>query len=246
MAVHDFGNTTESSLDLVEAAFLTLADSSAGVGVNGADVPGMADRWFGLRELRVELARPQTSVATRQAVWAFLLRSREVDAWKVAAVGMAMPALRHIAASLAPAYRGDIADLDAEVLTGFVDVLSGLPVGARGIPARLVFGAFRAGLVEVVSYRKPGMDIPVLDAVPRWPWLDARWLLAQATERAVISPVDARLLVANRVRGVALAELSARGRTPGEELAVRRRRAERDLVAAVAAGRVGPGMGEGR
>ncbi|WP_243657724.1 hypothetical protein [Parafrankia sp. BMG5.11] len=233
-------------MDRVESAFLTLTESPGGLGVNGADVPGMADRWFGLRELRVELARPQTSVATRQAVWAFLLALREVDAWKVAAVGMAMPALRHIAASLAPAYRGDIADLDAEVLTGFIDVLSGLPAGARGIPMRLVFGAFRGGLVEAASYRRRGVEVPVVDAVPRWPWLDARWLLAQASERAVISPVDARLLVANRVRGVALAELSARGRTPGEELAVRRRRAERDLVAAVAAGRVGPGTGEGR
>ncbi|WP_241831832.1 hypothetical protein [Parafrankia soli] len=233
-------------MDLAEAAFLTLAESCAALGVNGADVPGMADRWFGLRELRVELMRPQMSVATRNAVWAFLLRSRKVDAWKVAAVGMAMPALRHIAATLAPAYRGDIADLDAEVLTGYVDVLAGLPAGAQGIPVRLVFGAFRSGLVEVASYRRRGVEVPVLDAVPRWPWLDVRWLLAQASERAVISPVDARLLLVNRVRGVALAEVSARGGTPGEELAVRRRRAERDLVAAVVAGRVGLGTGGGQ
>ncbi|WP_347176864.1 hypothetical protein [Parafrankia sp. EAN1pec] len=233
-------------MDRVESTFLALTESPGGLGVNGADFPGLVDRWFGLRELRVEVTRPQTPLATRNAVWAFLLRSREVDAWKVAAAGMAMPALRHIAATLAPAYRGDIADLDAEVLTGFIDVFAGLPVGARGIPARLVFGGYRAGLVEVASYRRPGMELPVLGAVPPWPWLDARWLLAQATERAVISPVDARLLAANRLRGVALAELSARGRTPGEELAVRRRRAERDLVAAVAARRVGPGTGGGR
>ncbi|MCK9903615.1 hypothetical protein MXD63_26630 [Frankia sp. Cpl3] len=243
--LYESENTAESSLDRVEASFLTLTESPGGLGVNGADFPGLADRWFGLRELRVEVTRPQTSVATRQAVWAFLLRSREVDAWKVAAVGMAMPALRHIAATLAPAYRGDVADLDAEVLTGFVEVFAGLPADAGGIPARLVFGGYRAGLAETESYRRPGTDLPVVEAVPPWPWLDARWLLAQATEREVISSEDARLLVVNRLRGVALAELSSR-RFPGEELAVRRRRAERGLAAAVAVGDLGPGTGGGR
>lgn len=246
MAVHDIGNTAESSLDRVEASFLTLTESPGGLGVNGADFPGLADRWFGLRELRVEVTRPQTPLATRQAVWAFLLAAREVDAWKVAAAGMAMPALRHISATLAPVYRGEVADLDAEVLTGFIEVFAGLPVGARGIPGRLVFGGYRAGLVEVAAYRRPGMDLPVLGALPPRPWLDARWLLAQATEREVISPGDARLLQVNRLQGVTLAALSARSCIPGEELAVRRGAAERELAAAVAAGELGPGTDGGR
>ncbi|KPM51137.1 hypothetical protein ACG83_37655, partial [Frankia sp. R43] len=137
MAVHDFEDTTGSALDLVETSFLSLTESPGGLGVNGADFPGLADRWFGLRELRVEMTRPQASWATRNAVWVFLLAARDVDAWKVAAVGMAMPALRHIAATLAPVYRGEAADLDAEVLTGFIDVYAGLPAGTRGIPGRL-------------------------------------------------------------------------------------------------------------
>ncbi|WP_018640750.1 hypothetical protein [Parafrankia elaeagni] len=242
MAVHDFENTAGSSLDLVEAAFLRLADSPGSLGVNGADVPGLADRWIGLRELRVELARPQTPVATRQAVWAFLLRSREVDAWKVAAVGMAMPALRHIASTLAPAYLGEPVDLDAEILLGFLDVFVDLSETAGGIASRLVFGAYQAGLAEAESSPRPGADVAVVNAVPPRPWLDARWLLAQATEREVISPGDARLLAENRLRGVALADLSSR-ECPGEELALRRRRAEEDLTAAVVTGEIGPGAG---
>ncbi|WP_131802304.1 hypothetical protein [Parafrankia soli] len=122
---------------------------------------------------------------------------------------MATPVLRHSAAALAPVYRGDITDLDEEALPGFIDVFAGLPVGARGITARLVLGGRRAGLAQAASYRSSGMDLPVLAVLPPWPWMEAQRLLAQATGREVISPRGARLLQVNRLQGVAPARLSA-------------------------------------
>lgn len=211
--LHDSDNAAESSLDRSEI-FLTLLESPGGLGVNGADVPRQADRWFSLRELRMKVTGPQTPLAARPAVRAFLPRPRESDAWNAAAVGMAMLVLRHSAAALAPAYRGDIADLDEEALPGFIDVFVGLPAGVRGIAARVVLGGHRAGLAQATSYGSSAMDLPVLAVLTPWPWMEAQRLLAQATGREVTIPEDARRLQVNRLQGVKLAQPSASAPSP--------------------------------
>ncbi|TCJ34571.1 hypothetical protein [Parafrankia sp. BMG5.11] len=122
---------------------------------------------------------------------------------------MATLVLRHRAAALAPVYRGDIADLDAEALPGFIDVFVGLPAGVRGVGALLVLGGHRAGLVQAASYRSSAMDLPVLAVLTPWPWMEAQRLLAQATGREATIPEDAHLLQVNRLQGVKLAQPSA-------------------------------------
>lgn len=208
IVLRDSDNAAESSLNRSEI-FLTLMESPGGLGVNGADVPRQADRWFSLRELRMEVTGPQTPLAARHAVRASLPRPRESDTWNAAAVRMATLVLRHRAAALAPVYRGDIADLDAEALPGFIDVFVGLPAGVRGVGALLVLGGHRAGLVQAASYRSSAMDLPVLAVLTPWPWMEAQRLLAQATGREATIPEDAHLLQVNRLQGVKLAQPSA-------------------------------------
>src|SRR5205085_2367195 len=67
-------------------------------------------------------------------------RARAGDpAWTVGLAGIAMPGLRRAAGSLAAAYRGDPADLQSEVLTGFLaavraldlDDLESVPLASR-------------------------------------------------------------------------------------------------------------------
>ncbi|WP_152991649.1 hypothetical protein [Frankia sp. R43] len=119
-------NAPESSLDRPEIV-LALTESPGGSGVNGADTPTWADRWFGPRETRAEVTGPRTSLAARRATGEFLPRSWEPNPCKAEAVGMVMPALCHSAATPAPSCRGEIADLDEEIPTGFNDVLASLP-----------------------------------------------------------------------------------------------------------------------
>ena len=76
-----------------------------------------------LPRLRAWLLTHRTAYAARDAVWRDLVTRARGDGpeWMIATVGMAMPALVRFAGSLARGYRGDPDDLDAEILTGFLD-----------------------------------------------------------------------------------------------------------------------------
>src|SRR5439155_15902321 len=102
------------ALDAADAAFRLLAAGPRPLGLHASRLaPGLPDRLVPVTELRVLLLHPATGPAARNAVWAELVRrARAGDpAWTVALAGIAMPGLRRAVASLAPAYRGDPADL---------------------------------------------------------------------------------------------------------------------------------------
>ncbi|CUU54963.1 hypothetical protein Ga0074812_10443 [Parafrankia irregularis] len=124
--LRDTDNAPASSLDRPEIV-LALTESQGGSGVNGADTPTRADRWFGPRETRAEVTGPRTLLAARSATGEFLPRSWEPNACKAEEVGMVIPALCHSAATPAPSCRGDIADLGEEIPIGFSDVFASLP-----------------------------------------------------------------------------------------------------------------------
>ena len=91
-----------------------------------------------LDELRVLLLHPAIGA-----------RARTGDpAWVIGLTGIALPGLRRAVASLASAYRGDPADLQTEVLTGFLAALRGLALDdLEFVPlaSRLCWAASRAG-----------------------------------------------------------------------------------------------------
>ena len=118
-----------------------------------------------LDELRVLLLHPATSAGARNAVWAELVRrARAGDpAWTVGLAGIAMPGLRRAAGSLAAAYRGDPADLQAEILTGFLAAvraldLDDLEAGAAGVPA--VLGGLAGRAAARLRRRRLGRPPP--------------------------------------------------------------------------------------
>ncbi|WP_131766140.1 hypothetical protein [Candidatus Protofrankia californiensis] len=232
-----------SALDTAEAAFYTLTAAPDGLSVDGTVIhPGLPQRPIGLRELRVLLAHPATSAAARHAVWAYLVGRREEPAWQVGAVGIAMPVLRRTAGRLAAGYPGDPADLDAEVLTGFLVGLRRVSPAAPRLGVRLAWAAYRAGVDEArrhsVALPGGGSGLPVAAAMPPAPWGAPRGVLAQAVAAGVLSAADAALIEVSRLDGVPLAELSTVS-GPGEELAVRLGRAETRLAQAIVTGRVG-------
>ncbi|HCU97204.1 MAG TPA: hypothetical protein DHU96_32635 [Actinobacteria bacterium] len=111
------------ALDAADAAFRLLTTGPRPLAVHASHLAaGLPDRPVPLDELRVLLLHPATSAAARNQVWAELVRRARTrgPAWVIGLTGIALPGLRRAVASLAAAYRGGTADLQSEVLTGFL------------------------------------------------------------------------------------------------------------------------------
>lgn len=118
-----------SCLEFVELRFTKLTSPPRSLALNGAALGnGLPPRQIPLDELRRLLIKaPWPSV---QAVWQELVRrgpfaEGEPDSadWIMAAVGMALPALKKVGNQLSRHWPGDRADLDAELLEGFLQGL---------------------------------------------------------------------------------------------------------------------------
>src|SRR5581483_6167354 len=121
---------------------------------------------------------PSTSARARNQVWAELIRrARAGDpAWTVGLAGIAMPGLRRAAGSLAAAYRGDPADLQSEVLTGFLAAVRALDLDdLESVPlaSRLCWAAWRAGQALAFAdadYARRRRDLGDQSGAPFLPW----------------------------------------------------------------------------
>ena len=144
------GGCMLSPLDSADAAFRALTTGPQPLALHAAALaPGLPDRLVPLDELRVLLLHPATGARARNKVWAELVRRARSGspAWVVGLVGVAMPGLRRAAATLSAGYRGDGADLQTEILTGFLAARRGLdpatsttsrwPPGCAGPPGGL-------------------------------------------------------------------------------------------------------------
>src|SRR4051812_18001022 len=109
-------------LDAARTAFGWLVTGPHPLSIEGRLFPGLPDRQVPLNEVRERLLRRRCGQVTRDAVWAHLiLRSRTEGAtWTVGCVGVALPALTRIAATLTARLAGDPSDIHAAVLAGVV------------------------------------------------------------------------------------------------------------------------------
>lgn len=144
-----------SHLEAAELGFAALAEARTPLTVNCDALAGPADMDIGLPAgtlsvsalRRWLLANPDRHQA-RDTIWRDLVvRARLTGGhWRLAAAGMAMPALRAMAGRLCHGFRGEAADIDAEVLTGFLAALDDrVDVARPAVYASLVMAAFRAG-----------------------------------------------------------------------------------------------------
>ncbi len=210
-----------SPLAAADAAFVVLTCEPAPLtldldtfGAQG-DLPGGVMALPALRDWL--LAHPRAYPA-RDMVWRELIRRARLHgpAWVIAAVGMAMPALRRYAGRLCAGYPGDPDDVDAEILTGFLTALRDRVDVARDAPhAALCRAAWRAGYrlrhqaseytpvdnVEHVTGPRPphvpyghpdllvhrAVGLGLLDAGDEQPYIDIR------LGRRAIEPIAARL-----------------------------------------------------
>ncbi len=229
-------------LDAAERAFGLLTRAPAPLAFDCRAIPGLRRRAIvdlaELRRLLVSREPPPARVV--DAVWRELvLRSRrDGPAWVVAAVGMALPGLRRRAGLLARGWNGDPADMDSELLLGFLERLAGIDVDAANICSRLIDAGARA--VRRSRRHTEAIDISRPDGArslpPARPWDHPDLVLARAVRAAVISPEDAGVIGETRLGNATIGQLADRLHMSVAALISARQRAELRLTEAIQAG----------
>jgi hypothetical protein len=154
--------------ETLESAFWWVAVGPFPLTIHPRNIADLPDRPLTLYQLRVRMASPTVSRASRAVIWAYLARHARTPGpqqadWTIATAGMALPALVRIVATLTRTQSGagregrdggrdvggrevDIADLEAAALGGFYDELRRPSTDVRDprLLARLLMAAERA------------------------------------------------------------------------------------------------------
>lgn len=224
-----------NSLDIARDAFTWLVTGPHPVSLNGRLFAGLPNRRVPLDEVRDRLLARHCPQSTRDAVWTHLvLRSRAEGAtWTVGAVGVALPALTSVAATLSERFAGDPADVHAEVVRGFLAALSSIDLRRPRVMLRLRWAAYRSGydaLIEALGSPTPVM-LGFRSTPPHPPWGHPDLVLARAVADGVLTPTEAELIGATRLEEVAVADWAARHQAGEWAVYKTRKRAEQRLVA---------------
>ncbi|HWD78957.1 MAG TPA: hypothetical protein VG497_08745 [Kribbella sp.] len=221
--------------DTARTAFAWLVTGPHPVALDGRQVHGLPSRSVPLDEvgkLTVAKGCPQE---TRDAVWtALVTRSRlEGGTWTVACVGLALPVLLPVAAKLTNRFRGEVHDVHAAVLTGFLEALTDVDLTRPAILVRLRWAAYRAGhraLREALDAAAPVADLGARPPGPEHAGGHPDFVLLAAVEAGVLSAAEAALIGDTRFGEMSLAEAAqARGQTY-KATQQARHRAERRLA----------------
>lgn len=229
-----------SPLDQLEASLRLLCTGPSPLAVDGRRVGGgLPRRRIRCDELAAVLAHPSCGHDAKQRVWARLVtRARGGNsAWTVAACGVALPGLRRAAARLA--YAPNRADMEADLLAGFLTALAGVDVDAPGICRRLVNAAqihARTRLREQQATTAGETRQVPGSAVPRPPVGHPDLVLAKAVRLQVITAFEAELIGATRLEETTLVDWADRHQMTRKACYEWRARAEARLVAAIGAG----------
>ncbi|SER76992.1 hypothetical protein SAMN05216188_11596 [Lentzea xinjiangensis] len=222
-------------LDAARSAFEWLVAGPHPVSVDGRLFPGLPARRVPLNELRDRLLRRRCPQTLRDSAWAHLvlLACTEGGAWTVGAVGVALPALTSIAATLSARFAGDPSDIHAAVLAGFVAELGEIDLRRPRVMLRLRWAAYRAGHTAV----REALDAPVPSGhgfrptIPPPPWGHPDFVLARAVADGAITSTEAELIGSTRLEGVPLADAAAERNLSYQAAKKARQRAEHRLVA---------------
>lgn len=227
-------------LGAAEKAFTLLAEAPTQVPFDARGFDGLPDRIVPLDELRRLVLAAGTGPQVRDAVWRELVARarRDGPAWRVAAVGMAMPGLRRQAGILAAGWRGDTHDLDSELLLGFMECLARVDLDEPRICGRLIEAGVRAARkvreaesdTMLIRSGEPGALLPIR------PWDHPDLVLARAVAVAVIDRDEATLIGATRLDHQTLAWAAAQIGISPQTASAWRAKAEKRLAEAINGG----------
>jgi DNA-directed RNA polymerase specialized sigma24 family protein len=232
------------SLDCDALAADALAADALGDGAAGERL-GLPRGRVPLAALRDWLLAHPGHYAAKDAVWRELIgRARDAGGvWVIGAVGMAMPALVRAAGRLAGGFAGDVADLDGEILAGFLEALRGrrrIDVTSPAPYAKLCLAAWRAGLAAWRAARAEvlvgDMDRPAGPSGPHLPYGHPDLLIERAQAIGLLDGAEAEAFIDIRLGHRPVEPVAARLGLAVDTLRRRLARADRRLVEALAAG----------
>jgi len=221
--------------DAARAAFAWLVTGPHPVALDGRQVRSLPARLVPLDEIGALTVAKGCPQETRDAVWtALVTRSRaEAGTWTVACVGLALPVLLPAAAKLTNRFRGDVHDIHAAVLTGFLEALVDVDLTRPAILVRLRWAAYRAGhraLRNALDAAAPVADLgaraPASEQIGGHP----DFVLLAAVDAGVLTSAEAALIGDTRFGELTLAD-AARARGQAYKATQQaRHRAERKLA----------------
>ncbi|WP_442945773.1 hypothetical protein [Nonomuraea sp. LPB2021202275-12-8] len=187
-----------SAFDTLQGAFDLLVTGPQPLALAGVS----------LVELKRRLLHPDTTRAFRDDVWRQLvLQARTGEArrgeakWIVGVAGVALPGLRRTAGRITWGFRGDTADLDAEVLTGFLNALTTIDLDRPGIATRLRWAAHRAGerARQATEGATPCPQTLIDSFAPPAPYVHPDQVLFDAVAKNVLTATEAELIGRTRL-----------------------------------------------
>ncbi|OAA20761.1 hypothetical protein UG55_107012 [Frankia sp. EI5c] len=229
-------NAPALPLTTLRDCFALLVTDPDPLALDGTPVPGLPDRLVALDELRDRLLAHSCPQATSDTAWKTVIRRARArgGAWTVGAAGMALPALRAVASRLGEHSDLDPADVQAEVLTGFLSALATIRLDLPRIAVRLRWAAYRAGLDLITQsletpHPNPGLfhTRTVAQTQADGPYE----VLAGAVADGVLTETEAALVAATRLNHVSVPAWAARHATPVRTAYRLRDRAEQRLLA---------------
>jgi hypothetical protein len=232
--------TSETALSSAEKAFALLTCEPAPLVFDARPVPGLPDTTLPLDELRRLLVFERYDSDTTDILWRQLARhAREWgSAWVVGAIGVALPALTHLAARISHGQARLADDVDSEVLAGFLHALRTTDLDKPRLWLRMCWAAWRAGaaVIKDDDSEELPLDLSSGSRSPRMPYGHPDLLLGRAAAAGLISDEAAELISATRFGDALMEHLAAEQGITASALRMRRRRAERVVAAAVTRG----------
>jgi hypothetical protein len=230
-----FSPLSDSPLDVADEAFHAVCAGAHPLALFGSDFgPTLPARPIVLDELKTLLVDGDQPQSVSDAVWAEIVdRAHRDEQWRLGAIGMAIPALRKLAGKFARGYDGDVEELVAEILAGFLDRLSTVDTASPGIMLKLWWGAWRGGHGAILAHRKVQTTADEVSRAEGGPRAEGHpdLVLAGAVAAGAITVADADLIAETRIGGVGLAEYAAGLGVGYDTVKIRRQRAEARLVA---------------
>jgi hypothetical protein len=229
-----------SAITAAEEAFTVLAACPAPLAFDARGIPGLPDRHLDLLQLRDLLTDRGVPAPVVDTVWRRLtVQARNWGpAWVVAAVGMAVPGLTRLAARLTAGHAAQSDDIASEVVAGFLHELRTTDLDPPRVWLRLLWAAWRAGLRarQVRDFAELPDDLPAGASTPRVPYGHPDLLLGRAVAAGILTRYEADLIGDTRLGDVLVDQLADQQGVSAAVLRMRRNRAERRLLAALARG----------
>ncbi|GIJ12743.1 hypothetical protein ACFFMR_14390 [Micromonospora andamanensis] len=240
MATISRTRTTDTALTTAEKAFELLTCEPAPLVFDARPVPGLPDTTMPLNKLRQLLIFELYDSTTTDELWRQLAQhAREWGpAWVVGAIGVALPALTHLAAKISRGCARHADDVDSEVLAGFLHALRTADLAPPRLWLRLCWAAYRAGVAVVKADDSEELppDLSSGSRSPRMPYGHPDLLLGRAAATGMITTEAAELISATRFGDALIEHLAAEQGVTASALRMRRRRAERIVATAITRG----------